>query len=275
MLKIGDFSKLSQVSVKALRFYDEIGLLKPTYVDRITGYRYYSMNLLSRLNRILVFKELGFSLDEIALLMQEDLPTDRVREALQRKRAELSCRITKEQARMVQVETWLTQIERENSIPDYEIGLKQVPSQLVASMRAQIASYEETTELFAEINHHLKKYDATGQYGALWHACASEGRQIDCEAFIFLNDLVPANKRVRVYELPASTNACITHQGGDETITQAYVIVRAWIKAHGYVIAGPNRELYWQSGIALNDNLGVTEIQYPIFKEHTVASIDN
>lgn len=66
MLRISDFAQLSRVSPKALRLYDRMGLLKPMEVDSFTGYRYYSATQLSRLNRILVFKELGFSLEQIA-----------------------------------------------------------------------------------------------------------------------------------------------------------------------------------------------------------------
>jgi DNA-binding transcriptional MerR regulator len=62
MFKIGEFSKFSQVTVKTLRYYDQIGLLKPAEVDRFTGYRYYSVDQLPRLNRILALKDLGLSL---------------------------------------------------------------------------------------------------------------------------------------------------------------------------------------------------------------------
>jgi hypothetical protein len=64
MLKIGDFSRLSQVSVKTLRYYDEVALLKPTQVDEVSGYRYYSMAQLRQLHRILALRDLGFSLDQ-------------------------------------------------------------------------------------------------------------------------------------------------------------------------------------------------------------------
>src|SRR5215470_12231114 len=111
MFRIGDFSKLGQVSIKSLRFYDEVGLLKPTYVDRDTGYRYYSATLLPRLNRILAFKELGFSLEEISRLMEGDLPVDRVREWLQNRRAELARRIEREREQLYEVESWLAHIE--------------------------------------------------------------------------------------------------------------------------------------------------------------------
>lgn len=266
MFRIGDFSRLSQVSVKALRFYDEIGLLKPTHVDRDTGYRYYAAERLSQLNRILIFKELGFSLEEIALLLREELPISQVREALRGKRADLSRRISQEQARLAQVEAWLAQIEQEGRVPNYEIVLKQVAPQLVASVRDCLASYDEATGLFAELNRHLKKHNAAGQSAAVWHACAGQGGRIECEAVVFLSCSVPDNKRVKVYEQPASLNACLIHQGSNESIQQAYVAAHSWIKTNGYAIAGPLCELYWQGGVALNGDSDVTEIRYPIFR---------
>ena len=57
MFKIGDFSKLGQVSVRMLRHYDQLGLLKPGQIDKFTGYRYYAVEQLVRLNRILFFKD--------------------------------------------------------------------------------------------------------------------------------------------------------------------------------------------------------------------------
>jgi DNA-binding transcriptional MerR regulator len=275
MLKIGDFSKLSQVSVKTLRFYDEIGLLKPTYVDRFTGYRYYGANLLSRLNRILIFKELGFALDEITLLLREDLSPGEVREALQGKGAELSYKIAQEQARLAQIETWLRQIEQEGHVPNYEIKLKQIPPQLVASVRDQLDSYEQAAELFAELTGHLKKHNAAGRCGAVWHACAGQAKAIDCETIVFLNHAVPESARVKVYELPATIAACAIHQGSDETVTQAYITLRTWIQSHDYTIAGPNRELYWQGGITQDTEFGLTEIQYPLLKPPHVTTVSH
>jgi DNA-binding transcriptional MerR regulator len=273
MFRIGDFSRLSQVSIKALRFYDEVGLLKPTFVDGATGYRYYSANLLSRLNRILVFKELGFSLDEIALLLQENLPAEQVREALHGKRDDLSRRIAQEQARLAQVEAWLKQIEQDGRSPNYEIAFRQVAPQLVASVRDSLASYDEAAELFTELNRHLKKHNANGRHAAVWHACAGQAERIDCEAIVFLNKPVPDSKRIAVYELRGSVNACLIHQGSDETITEAYLAAHSWIKTNGYTIAGPLCELYWQGGVAQDDGSGVTEIRYPILKLQTHASV--
>src|ERR1051326_3771883 len=89
MIRIGDFSKLSRVSVKTLRFYDEMGLLKPIEVDRFTGYRYYEFHQLPRLYRILALKDLGFSLEEIGRLLAENLSTEQMRGMLKLRQAEI------------------------------------------------------------------------------------------------------------------------------------------------------------------------------------------
>ncbi|HET7143120.1 MAG TPA: helix-turn-helix domain-containing protein, partial [Anaerolineales bacterium] len=79
MLSIGDFSQLGQVSVRTLRLYDELRLFKPARVDRFTGYRYYSVDQLPRLNRILMLKDLGLSLEQIARLLKDNLTADQLR----------------------------------------------------------------------------------------------------------------------------------------------------------------------------------------------------
>ena len=89
MFRIGEFSKLSQVSVKTLRYYDQIGLLHPAEVDRFTSYRYYSTDQLHRLNRILALKDLGLSLEQIGLVLDHDLSPDELRGMLRMKQLEL------------------------------------------------------------------------------------------------------------------------------------------------------------------------------------------
>ena len=88
MLKIGEFSSLSQISIKTLRYYDEVRLLKPMYVDEATGHRYYSASQLPRLNRILALKDLGFPLERIAAALDEGINADILRGMLLLRRAE-------------------------------------------------------------------------------------------------------------------------------------------------------------------------------------------
>ena len=89
MFKIGDFSKLGQISVRMLRHYDQLGLLKPDHVDKFTGYRYYTAGQLAHLNRILFFKDLGFSLQQIKDLLSNNLPNAQLRGMLMMKQVEL------------------------------------------------------------------------------------------------------------------------------------------------------------------------------------------
>lgn len=272
MLRIGDFARLSQVSVKALRFYDEIGLLRPTIVDHTTGYRYYAPHLLTRLNRILAFKELGFSLAEIVELLESDWSDEQMRTVLARKRAALSQRIAREQAQLAQVDAWLQQLTNAESSAAALITLRQIPVQLVASVRSTLDSYDEAEELFSELQHYLRPYQhgrGSAQRAAIWHGCASRSEQIECEALIWLQRRVPEKGCVRVYELPASTAACVLHQGADDTIEQTYRATRRWIKTQGHQIAGPNREVYWPDAHAAASE--VTEIQFPVLLKPPAA----
>ncbi len=100
---MGDFSKLSQISVKALRRYDQLGWLKPAQLDHFTRCRYYSASQLPRLNRILALKDLGFSLDPIARWWNDAIAPAPLRQMLQLKQTELQQLIAIEQARLARV----------------------------------------------------------------------------------------------------------------------------------------------------------------------------
>src|SRR5512139_339897 len=143
MFKIGDFSKLAQVSVKTLRYYGELGLLRPAWIDRFTGYRYYTAEQLPRLNRILALKDLGFSLEQIRRLLQDDLQASELRGMMRLKQAELERQLQVEQARLERIEARLGQIEREGALPAYEVILKSVPPLQVAGIRQVIPGFRQ------------------------------------------------------------------------------------------------------------------------------------
>lgn len=92
MFKIGDFSRLSFVTVKTLHYYDEIGLLKPVKVDRFTGYRYYSADQLPRLNYIVALKNLGLSLEEIGTMISNNLTPTQMRDLFILKKSRASAK---------------------------------------------------------------------------------------------------------------------------------------------------------------------------------------
>jgi effector-binding domain-containing protein len=271
MIRIGDFSRLSRVSIKTLRYYDEMGLFKPIEVDRFTGYRYYSASQLPRLNRILALKDLGLSLEQIVQVLDEGVSSDQLRGMLRLKRAELQQNIAEEQARLARVEARLNAIELEDTMPDYDVVIKDVEPQLVAGVRDTLASYPGVSHLFPEVYHYLARHGAISadMIGvAIWHDDEFKSSDIDGEAVFFLKQAVPEGDRVKVYELPGATMASVVHKGAFNRFNQAYEAVLKWIEANGYKIVGPNREvyLYCTQPVRQDDESYVTEIQFPVEK---------
>jgi len=119
MLKIGEFARLGQVTVRTLRYYDEIGLLSPAHVDPWTGYRYYSQDQLSRLHRILTLKDLGLSLEQIEPLLDGDLPPAEVRGMLRLKEAELADHVWEVETQLARVQAWLGEVEKETAMSEH------------------------------------------------------------------------------------------------------------------------------------------------------------
>ncbi len=271
MIRIGDFSKLSQVSIKTLRYYDELGLLKPVHVDEFTGYRYYSVSQLPRLNRILALKDLGLSLEQVAQVLNEDVSPEQLRGMLRLQQARLQQHITEEQARLARVEARLQEITREHTMPDYDVILKQVEPQLVVSVRDTLPSYPAVGRLFGVLERYLARVGAYSPDligAAIWHDDDYKTQDIDGEAVIYLKQPVPESVRVKVYMLPAATMASVIHKGAYNRFHQAYEAIMRWIEANGYSIVGPNREiyLYCLEPVRQDDETYVTEIQFPVAK---------
>ncbi len=120
MFRIGEFSRLAQVTVKALRLYDERGLLVPARVDRASGYRFYSAAQLPRLQRILALKDLGLSLQEIGDLLDGGPDTDAIRDRLELRRTTLERELLDGRARLARVEAYLAGLAREGDMPAYD-----------------------------------------------------------------------------------------------------------------------------------------------------------
>lgn len=270
MFKIGEWSRLCRVPVKTLRYYDEIGLLRPERVDEFSGYRYYAIDQLPRLNRILALKDLGFSLEQIAGLLDGGLTVEHMREILRMKQAELQRRLHEERERLARVEARLRQIEQEGIMSPYEVVLKQTEPQLVAAIRQVVPSYQSVGALYGELMGYLAGHGVHGGVAAaIWHDEGYRERDVDAEAVIYLDRPVPGSDRVRVYELPARAMASVVHHGSYRTLHEGYQAVMSWIEANGYRVVASNREIYLRGpddGMAQDDEGCVTEIQFPVEK---------
>lgn len=150
MYTIGAFSRLAQVPVRTLRYYDAIGLLRPIEVDPRTGYRRYDATQLERLNRILVLKDMGLPLLEIRDLLAEQLSLDTMREIVALLRADLEQRVDRERARLARAAARLDVMESGQGAGSHEIAIRATGPRWVASLCRRIPSHADCAELFDE-----------------------------------------------------------------------------------------------------------------------------
>jgi DNA-binding transcriptional MerR regulator len=282
MFKIGEFSKFSRVSVKMLRHYDELGLLKPAQVDPFTNYRYYSADQLPRLNRILALKDVGFTLEQIGAMLDEDLSTEQIRGMLKLRRAELRQHLRAEEARLAQVEARLAQINEAEKTPLYDVLLRSLESQTVATIRQTITAHSLTVpQLFEELEAYVGRYKARASRppSLLYHDTEYLEEGQDIEVIVPLRALLPTGGRVTVRDLEGyDSAACLIHTGHYDALPQAFNSLLAWIESNSYHIAGPIRETYLRFGadrqgydlpegyLAHSVAEFVTELQIPVQK---------
>lgn len=141
MYSIGEFSRIAQVSKRLLRYYDQIGLFQPMFVDPASGHRYYSATQLPTLNRILALKELGLSLDQIRRFIKDDISLEEIQGMLLMKKAELEQQVLDELKRIRTIESRLKQIkDRATHVRD--VVVKQVPQQQLIGIRKILSTGE-------------------------------------------------------------------------------------------------------------------------------------
>ena len=271
MIRIGDFSKLSRVSVKTLRYYDEMGLLKPVQVDTFTGYRLYEYSQLSVLHRILALKDLGFSLGEIGRLLDDGLSLEQMRGMLKLRETEARQRLHEEAERLERIRSQLRQIEQEDCVSKYDVVIKSAEEIKVASVRDVVPTPPDQGRLWEELGgylamHHIRP---NGSCFTLYYDDEFKEREWDLEVCEQINVELSESKRIKVRTLPAVDSlACTIHHGPFVTISEAYNALGKWITDNGYRIVGPCREVYLtpNENASQTDPDTVTEIQFPVEK---------
>lgn len=290
MFKIGDFSRFTRVSVKMLRHYDEIGLLRPAYIDPDNNYRYYSSDQLPRLNRIIALKDLGFSLEQIAEILYKDLPVEQIQGMFRLREAEIQQRIEEEHKRLRELRIRLKLIETREDEAAYDVVLREIPAQWIAGIRTRIGEQDNVAPLFDEVEAFAAREQARAFASPLmiFHDEEYEGEMTDIEVAAPLLQEIPSNERVTVRQLPAeATMACVVYTGGYERVPEVLRALMLWIEGNRYQVSGPMREVYLRfnadseqdfdlPGAFLTDRreLFVTEIQLPVRPEGSGAPVD-
>jgi DNA-binding transcriptional MerR regulator len=248
-LKIGYFSLLSQVPVKTLRYYDELGLLKPAEVDKFTGYRYYRFDQLAQLNRILALKDLGLSLEQIAQLLKENLSSEQLTAMLHLRHAQLQSELDDLHEQIKRVEARLKQ-HTEGSMSNYDVILKTVKPMLVASKRIIVPTNDQVPEylgpVYGAICEHMAVHDAkqTGACLTVWYTPTSQLTNEDVEVAYPIESAIPSSAAVQVRELPEVRVASAVHHGDFENFSDAHAAILRWAEANGYRAGSQYREIY-------------------------------
>lgn len=271
MLKIGDFARIGQVSIKTLRHYDALGLLRPVRVDAESGYRFYTMEQLGDLMRILALKDCGLSLEDIAHLLQTQGASDIKAGLLERLAAQQQV-VAEEQARLQRITARVQQLESAETGATFAIALKQSEPLTLLGLRHRIASTQEIARLAWALVKRLEQERLwpLGPLVQLYFSDGSSDDQIDLFVGVPVTGL-PLAGTDWLYERLSGGEllACLIYQGDYGNISTAYLALDRWLATSSYQVAGPYRELYHRSPLHTDDPSSyITEIQCPVLAAH-------
>ena len=270
MYRIGEFSKLTKTTIKALRYYDEVGILKPEETDRFTGYRFYTTNQLVELHRIQSLRQIGLSIDEIRLIAAGKAAAHSI---LEKRKAEILAELAYEQDQLSRIEFILSGKEEENFM-NYQAIIKELPDCIVYSKKMTVPDYNAYFELIPMIGQQVK-----GRYPDL--KCSvpeycfityldGEYREKDisiefCEA---VEKQLPDFDDVVFKRIEAVQAVSVMHKGSYEGLSQAYAFIFKWIEENGYTVTDFPRESYID-GIWNKESEAdwLTELQVPVAKK--------
>lgn len=260
---IGDFARLGQVSVRMLRHYDALGLLRPAHVDQWSGYRSYDPGQLPALNRIVALRELGFSLAQIGELHAADLPLEELRGMLRLRRAQVEDEVRAAGIRLAAVESRLRMIEKENAVPIDPVT-KTLPALRLAALTARIPR----EELGQHIGPMFRRVEAAlaPQGAPLATAIATyddTGEGMDVVVGYALEGDAGVPRELTLVELPEKTGVCAVHLGPMTTIGESWQELYRSVVDSGHRPDGPCREHYIRAE-SPDQADWVTELQQPI-----------
>lgn len=273
MLKIRDFAKLAEVSMTTLRYYDEIDLLKPIHVDPATGYRFYTMDQLPHLHRILAYKELGLGLTEIVRILDEGISPEAFQGMLRLRQAQLQHQIEAEQEQLARIEARLRALDYGSYMPACEIVIKPVKSITGVALHLTMNDLASHAHWIDSIETLLKRYGVK----PIDHLIVLHPESEDDQTTSSVEVIAPVTERdanlliacsegqLTRRELPAFPRMASTlHLGHPSLVLSAYQALGVWMEDNAYTIIGPRRKIRLRRGENLDDAL--TEIQFPVEK---------
>lgn len=279
MIKIGEFSKMSGLSIDALYHYEKMKILMPDEIDKSTGYRGYNASQLITVNKLLALKDAGFLLEEIAGILNNNISAASLLEMLELKAVTLEDKLKNDTDRLERLHTNIFLIKNNGiPLPD-EISIKRVETILAATIRKSFSKNRFDSELesmWSNVNDYIKEKGGrkTVPCMMVYHKGWTDLKKwvdtnteiLDIEVVEPIIKPLDGNEMVTIYELPAVQKmACIIHKGPFSTISETCEALYNWIRQNGYSADGALREIYHKGDwVTDNQNEYITELQIPI-----------
>lgn len=269
MLKIGIFSKLSRISVRMLRYYDEMGLLVPAQVDDFTGYRYYSESQLMDAERINALREMGFGVGAVGEILAAYHDPAALTQFLRIRREELRCELRGLERRLLLLESTLERVGKDENTMKYSVTLKEIPSREIAGLRGVIPDYSREGDLWRQLmeetaSQRLQIADPSYSI-AIFHDSEYKERDVDVEVQMAVKGRYTDTENVRFREVPPQLVAAATCQGSYEQMGAVNQAVVSWAADNGYQLDGPMFNIYHVGPAQTADpDQWVTEVCFPV-----------
>lgn len=276
MFQIGEFAQIAQISSRQLRFYDQLGLLQPAHIDQQTGYRYYTIRQLPRLNSILALKELGLSLEQIGPLLEKEVSVAQLRSMLTLKRAQVERALQEEEARLRHIESRIAQIDKEGKAEGFDVLTKSVPAMPILSINCSCDGMEEAVRMVRTVAEGGARQIKPALRDKLIVIARNDLDYDKLDLDIGFSLTRPTNESVRIAgdlvlrpgELAAvDAMATIVRPGTNAESHTSFGTLGRWIEANSYEIVGPCREIFLEPITGPPGFEGaLVEIQFPIRK---------
>lgn len=264
MYRIGIFSMMNKVTVKTLRHYDDLGLLKPSYIDEANGYRYYEANQIPILHEIISLKQLGVSLEEIKKI-QEGAS---LKEVLHQQKVILLKDIADKTLMLSNIEAYMMS---EQTSEEYNIVIKSLPKIIVGSKRVMLKSYADLFSVMPKMGLEMEALGCVCQVPSycfnIYHDGEYREENIDAEVCEAVTELKESETICFKEIEQVDFAACIMHKGPYETLPKSYNKLVNWIEHSGYEAIDYPRESFidgiWNKD---SEEEWLTEIQFPVQK---------
>ncbi len=266
MLKIGEFSKLSRVSIRMLRHYDDIGLLKPAAIDEFTGYRYYREDQLFVMARITTLKDMGFALADIVRILEIYDDKEKLDTFLLARQKELADLSRETEYKMMLLDTARKRLRKEQSM-SFNVTVKTIPERYVASVHMMIPHYEDEGMAWGMLGECKEPLVPAEPCLAAAEFLDKEYKEENVEVIVWMTvkGTYQDTEHVKFKTLPPVKVASCIIKGSYSQMGDATATVVSWIGANGYHVCGPMFNIYHVGPVqSQNPDDFVTEVCFPV-----------